>query len=144
MQVPSSYNEASLRAYVVTALGAVATVLGWTPLDLRVENACIDALFMYGASTPEEATDVAKLRLLARVAAWRAVISDVTADYDFSADGASYNRSKVHAQALSSLKQAEADVMAQGYSMYNAYIDPIVYRHDPYAVYSLDDLPTLP
>jgi hypothetical protein len=103
--LPASYTELSLAEYMVTVTRSVTAALGWTSDDLL--EAVNDTLTAYGASTIGSATDIAKLRTLARVEAWRTVVDGTAADIDFAADGGDYKRSQMHKQALSALERAE-------------------------------------
>jgi hypothetical protein len=140
MPVPTSYTEEELAQYMHAALGKVAEALGLTAPD-SYEEAINDALLAYGQTDIAQISGTAgvrKLRALARVAAWRFVIANFAALYDFSADNASYSRSQLLANAEKALKVAEDAAVA--YS--DAYAGKIVkVRHvnDPYVVQSEEE-----
>ena len=132
MALPSSYNEAELRAYMVTVTSNVAAALGWS--EANFTEAVNDALVLYGVATIAEATDIPKLRTLAKVEAWRAVADATAADYQFSADGGSYSRQQLHQQAVAALERAEGDAVARGYVDFNTLTIGLgaVKHNDPY------------
>lgn len=114
MAIPSSYTEFSLAAYMLAVTGNVAAALGW---DIEnFDEAVNDALVAYGVSSIADATDIAKLRALAKVEAWRTAVNGTAADIEFSADGGTYKRNQMHEQALAALERAEAAAMAAGYA----------------------------
>lgn len=111
MPVPTSYTEVTLKEYMIATLGAVATSLSWTTISQQVEEALIDALIAYGVDDIADVTDIKKIRALAKLSVWQAVSREVSGDFSFSADGASYNREQVHAQAQLEIARAETDAM---------------------------------
>lgn len=130
MAAPSSYTEETLAAFMLAALNKVAASLGWTSLA-DVQEAVNDTLLAYGVSDISAATDVTKLRALARVAVWQQVVAAVAVAYNFSADGGSYSRSQLQDMALKALAQAQT--MAASYDPnYRITTAKIVYKHDPY------------
>jgi len=69
MALPSSYNESTLTRYMLDTLGSIATTLSLTAIDMG--ETVNDVLAAYGVSDIANATDVVKLRALARVGALR-------------------------------------------------------------------------
>ena len=67
---------------------------------------------MYGVSTEAEATDLTKLHALADVAVWRQALNDISLDYNWSADGASFSRSQAVTAIRENLMRAESAAMA--------------------------------
>lgn len=114
MALPSSYTESTLRDYMLSITANVAGALGWTASSFT--EAVNDALVGYGVSDIADATDIAKLRSLAKLEAWRALADATVADYNFSADGGSYSRQQLHQQAVAALQRAEAEAVARGYA----------------------------
>lgn len=110
MPLPTSYTEQSLSEYMLACLGVVGQVLEYTSGSL--EEAVNDALIAYGASDIAQATDIKKLRGLAKVAAWQKANDDLVAYYDFSADGGKFDRSQMQTMAAKSLEKAQADAIA--------------------------------
>jgi hypothetical protein len=114
MAIPVSYTEATLQAYTHTLLGAVAATLGWTVALGSYTEPCNEAIAAYGVddvTTILGRDNVRKIRALARREVWRAVAAQTASHYDVSADGASRQRSQIHAQALQELQRAELDCM---------------------------------
>lgn len=142
MAIPASYTEKTLAEFMYASLGKVASVLTVRlspdgPGDLA--EPVNDALLEYGTQTIGDITGVdnlRKLRAAARVAIWKYVVANFAALYDFSADGASYDRSQMFKHATEALTLAENDLMAFS-SQYSARVVSLRYIHDPYA-YSED------
>jgi hypothetical protein len=109
MAVPTAYTEDTLAEYMHSALREVATTLGFAPGDGDYDEAVNEALLAYGVTDIAEATQIAKLRTLARREAWRQAQSAAAARFDFSADGGDYSRSQLHKQITTNLERAEAD-----------------------------------
>lgn len=130
MALPSSYTENTLRDYMLSVTATVAGALGWTAVNFT--EAVTDALVGYGVTDIAQATDMAKLRSLAKVEAWRAVADATVADYNFSADGGSYSRQQVHQQAVAALQRAEAEAVARGYAYAPAIVLGSLQHSDPY------------
>jgi len=144
MAIPSSYTEKTLAEYMHVMLGKVAEALNlhFNPTDAGDYGEAVnDALLEYGETTIASITGTAnlqKLRALARVAAWQYVINNFAALYDFSADGASYNRSQLFKNAQESLKLAEQAALPYS-SNYSAKIVAVDHKHDPYQVRPEDE-----
>ena len=83
----------TLAAYITANFGQVKTQLGWSD-SLQISAITDKTLEWYGVATEAEATDASKLHALADVAVWRQALNDVSLDYNFSGDGASYSRSQ--------------------------------------------------
>lgn len=113
MAIPTSYTESTLRDYMLTVTENVASALGWTAT--KFTEAVNDALVAYGVSDITSATDIAKLRTLAKVEAWKAVVDGTAADIEFTADGATFKRQQMHQQAVAALERAQAEAVARGY-----------------------------
>lgn len=83
----------TLTAYITANFRQIKSQLAWS--DSLEITAIIDkTLEFYGVATEAEATDTSKLHALADVAVWRQALTDVSLDYNFSADNASYSRSQ--------------------------------------------------
>jgi len=135
MAAPTSYTEQTLADFMLTCLQDVATQLGWTALA-DVQEAINETLLAYGVTTIAGATDIRKLRALARREVWHQVASATAGDYDFTADGATYNRSQVHAQALQEFQAASAD--AGAFEGFQVEATAVEYEHDPYGPEALN------
>ena len=145
MAIPASYTEKTLAEYMHVMLGKVAKALDlhFGPSDAGdYAEAVNDALLAYGAediATITGSTNFQKLRALARVAAWRFVVTNFAALFDFSADGASYNRSQLFEHATRALTLAE-EAAAAYVTNYQARIVSVDHIHDPYRVRTEDEL----
>jgi len=114
MTVPSSYTEKELAAYMHGELGPVAAALGLAVGSTDAGSyaeAVNETLLQYGVATIAQATDMVKLRALARVYAWRKVVGLLTALFDFAADGGEYNRSQMIVAAEKNLARAVIDAL---------------------------------
>lgn len=114
----------ALADYITSNFSQIKTQLGWT--DSEEISAITDkTLEMYGVSTEAEATDSRKLHALADVAVWRQALADVSLDYNFSADGASYSRSQQADMIRENLQAAEtaALVYLPNYSILVSHSD---------------------
>lgn len=118
MALPASYTEESLKAFMLTATERIATVIKFTA-D-KFADAVNETLVAYGTDDIAEATDVKKLRALARVEAWRAMVDATTGEFDYSADSGQtathYKRSQLHDHALKAFARAEAEAVKDGYT----------------------------
>lgn len=142
MAAPSSYTEETFRAYLDTALGAVADVLGWTTGAGDYDEAVNETLLAYGVddiTSVRGRDNIRALRALGRAEIWRAVVAETASDFDFRADGGDYKRSQIHTQAVEALRRAEdeAALYDDRYAVDVATFEP---DHDPYAVLTYDDL----
>jgi hypothetical protein len=134
---PASYTEATLATYMHTVLGNTAAELGWSA-PASYSEAINETLLSYGAATIDLATNVRKLRALARVEAWRLVVQQTAAEHDYSPGSGTvgFRRGQIQAQALAALAMAERDA-AEYDDQYVVTVSPVRRAHDPY-VY-LDD-----
>lgn len=130
MPVPTSYTEEQLATFMHGCLGDVATELGWSVDGGSYSEAVTEALLAYDVADIADATDMRKLRALARREAWRAAVASLAARYDFTADGASHHLSQIHAAAQAALAAAEADA-ARYDTAYQVTATPVHYG-DPY------------
>jgi hypothetical protein len=114
----------TLAAYITSNFGQVKTQLGWSD-SLQIAAITEKTLEMYGVSTEAEATNASKLHALADVAVWRQALNDVSLDYNFSADGASYSRSQQADMIRENLQAAEtaALVYLPNYSILVSHSD---------------------
>lgn len=112
MAAPTAYTEETLKAYMHTVLGAVATALEWSVAGGQYDEPVNEVLLAYDVTDIANATNVRKLRALARREAWRAAVNSLASNYNFSADGARHDLSQVYEQAQKQLEAAEADTLA--------------------------------
>jgi len=133
MTAPTSYTEDQLKGFMHRTLGAVASVLNWDVFTNAYDEAAIETLLAYGVDTIAEATDMRKLRALARREVWRAVMHETVGDFDFSADGGSYNRSQIHAQAVTQFSRAADDALEYDDINWRVSVATLTQEYDPYA-----------
>lgn len=131
MALPAAYTEFALASYMLATLGEVASVLGLD--ELEIEEAVNDALLAYGAADVAQATDIPRLRAAARVATWRLALARASGLYQFSADGATYNRQQMVEHIRKMLEREEADAAAMGMGTGGVWATPLTLRmDDPY------------
>lgn len=130
MPVPSVYTEEQLMAYMRTVLGATATVLGWTDLS-PYQEPLNETLLAYGVDSIANATDIQKLRALARVAVWRAVVDATAGNTDFRMGDQSITSSQIHAQATQNLRRATIQTKPYD-STYAVSRTAVIHSSDPY------------
>ena len=115
--LPSSYSETELADYMLAVTQAVSSVLGLTSDSF--DEAVNDTLIGYGVEDIAEATDISKLRCLARVFAWRTMVEATAAEHDYSTDtGQSpqyFKRNQIHQNAQEALVRAEKEATEAGY-----------------------------
>lgn len=144
MPAPSAYtDETQLATYMLGQLGETATILGWSGLA-HVQEAVNEALLAYGADTITDATDMAKIRALAKREGWRLAIQSIAARFTFETDGQVFRRSDLMkaAQAALELAESQAAVFTQENAP-SVEIDRVRYVNDPYGPYP-DDLKVVP
>mgnify|MGYP001293366896 CR=1 FL=1 len=131
MALPTTYTEFALASYMLATLGEVASVLGMD--ELTASEAVNDALLAYGVGDIAQATDIPRLRSAARVAAWRMALARASGLYQFSADGASYQRQQIVEHIRAMLEREEADAAALGLGMGGVWATTLTLRMtDPY------------
>lgn len=114
----------TLANYITANFGQVKSQLGWSD-SLQISAITDKALEWYGVSTEAEATDTKKLHAIADLAVWRQALNDVSLDYDFSADNASFSRSQQSKMIMDNYSQAlnDALVYLPNYSMLVSHSD---------------------
>lgn len=136
MALPASYTEQTLAAYMVGAIGRLAGVLSLDGGDFF--EAVNDTLLDYGVDDVGSATNIRKLRAIARYHAWRAAVAQATGLYDFQADDGRFSKKQVYDQALAGLALAESDALAEGLALlgggYAVVKGSIAFDGDPYVV----------
>jgi len=139
MPAPSSYSESMIRDYMYSTTKGVVDVINWTANDF-VEPVN-DLLIAYGVDTINDATDIAKLRAMAKIEAWRAMVSATSGEFDYSSDSGQtalhYKRSQLHEQAKAALTLAQGDAVTAGHvsssdTSHSIQFGQLIYS-DPYA-----------
>lgn len=137
MAVPTLYDQTTLVDYLHLTLGETADVLGWNAADDRFVEIVNDALVRYGVSDLDEATNIPKLRALARVALWSAVTAATVGYYSFSIDQQSTSLKHIPENARAMLEAAERD--AAQFDVPVVQLSPVRHLHDPYRYFPLED-----
>ena len=101
--IPSSYTEDMLKSYMVGRVRTIADLLGMT-VDHFTESVN-DVLIAYGVDDISNATDIPKLRALAHVQAWMLVAEVASGEYQFAADGGSFNKKQIYDNAVATLER---------------------------------------
>lgn len=117
MPVPTAYTENTLAVFMHETLGEIAELIGWVATGasvgsygLMIEN----ALVAYGVSDISLATDIAKLRAAAKLAAWSGALTSLSTRYDFSSEQQSFKRSQMAEIAKVQLARAESESAGVG------------------------------
>lgn len=100
-----------LSDYLNSTLGSLASYLDWSVSGGSYAPIVNDVLELYGVATEAEATNLQKLHAIAKAELWKKVMTEVSADYSFSADGGSYNRNQVYEMAKGNFEIALADAL---------------------------------
>jgi len=130
----------ALVDYIEDYLGTtLATQLGWTKAGGSFDFVVSEAVRLYGVGSEVEATDLDKLYALSKVVLWETVLREISFDYDYSANGASFKRSQVYAQVKDNLEdaRAEAQIYLGGYTIEQGTLEGDA--RDPYSSYPYED-----
>jgi len=100
----------TLATYITANFAQVKSQLGWSD-SLQIVAITDKALEWYGVDTEADATNTKKLHAIADLAVWRQALNDVSLDYDFSADNASYSRSQQSKLIMDNYNQAMNDAL---------------------------------
>ena len=138
MPVPESYDEESLAEFMHATLGAIGTDLGFTPTGVgSYQEAVNTTLLTYGDVAIGDITafsDIARLRAIAKVEAWRMAVIESAAYFDVSDGAQSLKLSQVHKQAKETLALVEQEASVHGaLSTNRATIHRVSRPHDPYS-----------
>ena len=83
--LPAFYTVETLTTFMRDVLAETGKSLGWG--DERFVEPIRATLLAYGVALVEEATNIGKLRLLASIEAWRAVMNATAGDFDAGSQG---------------------------------------------------------
>jgi hypothetical protein len=138
MAIPGSYTEETLKTYMLTVPGQLGAVLGMTVNSFN--EAVNEVLLAYGVATIADATDIPKLRALAKVEAWKVALAEAGARIDWSEAGASFKQSQYRAAAREGLLDAEAEAVRYGGGLpgYEVTVGQMA-TYDPYAPIDEDE-----
>jgi hypothetical protein len=114
----------ALADYISDNFPTIKAQLNWS--DSVTLPVIVDkALELYGVATELLATDLVKLHSVADVAVWRQALNDISLDYNWSADGASFSRS----QAVDAIRKNLDDALSKAI-VYLPYYQMVVHNTD--------------
>ena len=113
MAIPASYTEETLAAFMLATLKQLGAVLGLALGDF--EEAVNETLLAYGVANIADATDVPRLRALAKVEAWKVAQAQAGSRIDWSEAGASFKQSQYRTAVKDGLELAIAEATKAGY-----------------------------
>jgi hypothetical protein len=139
MAIPASYTEAELKTFMLAAVAELGAVLGLTTSSFA--EAVNETLLAYGVDDIADATDIPKLRALARVEAWKVAVVAAGSRIDWSEAGASFKQSQYRAAANNGLSLAQSEAVPYGGGLAgNVVTVGTMTMNDPYAVVSDEEL----
>ncbi len=133
MALPVTYTEPTLAEFMETILGPTATALGWTVGTNDAGSFAEpvnETLLAFGVSGIADATDIGKVRAIARWQAWRAAADALASKFDISTDGQSLSRSQLHKQAILA-RDAAFQAVVPHLSIYAVTATNIIHLDDP-------------
>jgi hypothetical protein len=101
----------ALSDYISSTFPQVKAQLAWTD-SVTLPVIVAATLEKYGVALEAQATDTTKLHALADVAVWQQALNDISLDYAFAADNASFQRQQAVAQVRDNLRSAEGAAAA--------------------------------
>lgn len=132
MAIPSSYTEPTLKNYMLSVLKELGSVLSLAAESF--DEAVNDTLLAYGVTDIADATNMLKLRALAKVEAWKVAVTAAGARIDWSEAGASFKQSQYRTSAKEGLALAQSEATQYGGAMAGYEITVgALHVHDPYA-----------
>lgn len=137
MPAPQSYSDASLAQFMVAELGGIAGVLSWTVGSGAVAEAASDTAVILGVAVAD-ATNMATLRAVARLAIWRMAEGALSVAYDETTEGQSLKRSQMWDHAKAMVTRYEGQCAALGVDVGTGggvvTIHPVTRSEDPYGI----------
>ena len=130
MPVPTSYTEETLSQFMFDILGATGVALSLDP-EVNFAEAVIQTLVDYGISEIDAATDIFKIRAIARVHAWEVALATVASDYNFADGGARFDRGQMHDHIIK-MRDAALFAAIPYLSDYQVRAEGISHTQDPY------------
>ena len=107
MPLPTLYTPETLTIFMRATLAETGESLAWN--DERFAEPINATLLAYGVQEVAQASNVLKLRLLATVEAWQAVVNATAGDYDAASATDDLKRSQFHKQAKAMVASAKGD-----------------------------------
>ena len=135
MPVPTSYTDATFKAYLHSALDGIADVLSYTVIAGSYDEILNDVLIALGQTDITTITDMRGLRATGRYYAWKRAADKAATLYDFSVDKRSFKRNQMAEYIYKNLSMAEADPYATIGSNDAAgiVVIPLNFNQDPYS-----------
>lgn len=100
-----------LADYMISYLGSLALHVNWTAASTPVTTAVSDTLEVLDIAT-EDGVEAKILHAVGRVKVLEAYLREISADYDYSTDGESFNRSQAFEMASKMLASSGLEAMA--------------------------------
>lgn len=114
MPVPSSYTESSLMAFMRDdVLRVTGRQLGLTN-DADYRDALTEVTIGLGVSDITQATDIARVRALARREAWRTAMQQAAGEHHAENEGKAHDRQQIYDHCVAMFNQASLEVSALG------------------------------
>lgn len=96
MPAPSSYTEATLKTYMIDALGRVAGQVGLTTASASIGSAILLVERILGVTDVADLTDMVKLETIAAWRAWVTAADAAATSFDVGSDGDTAKLSQVY------------------------------------------------
>lgn len=114
MPIPSSYTGPALIRFMRDdVLRVTGRQLGLTN-DSDYQDAVIEVTLALGVQTIDDATDMRRLRAVARREAWRTAMQQSAGEHHAEADGKAHDRQQMYDHCRAMFNQASQDVIALG------------------------------
>lgn len=114
MPIPTSYTEHTLIAYMRDGvLRVTGRQLGLTN-DSDYTDAVTEVTIALGVDAIADATDMQRLRTLARREAWRTAMQQAAGEHHAEADGKAHDRQQIYEHCVTMFNQASQEVIALG------------------------------
>jgi hypothetical protein len=108
MPIPLTYTEVELAQYMIDTIGDTSLAINWIVTD-KYQEAVNETVLAYGVTTIDQATDIQKLRTIARREVWKAVAGTSAGNYRFGSDREAYFRNQIYEHAISEYTRAAQD-----------------------------------
>jgi hypothetical protein len=105
MPVPITYTEPELAVFIMKTARGVTSALTWVD-QASVQDVIDETLLAYPVPDVALATDIRKLRILARYHTWKAAVEQLAGKIPVTLTGTTWNRDRLQAQAKVALDLA--------------------------------------
>lgn len=106
MPAPTEYAEEELAVFILRTARGVAPALNWVT-QADVQEVIDETLLSYDVSDITAATDIRKLRILARYHTWKAAVEQLAGKMSTTVAGVTWNRDRLQAQAKEAFQLAK-------------------------------------